>query len=397
MNNYYVIGLSNNPNFILSDEVHLLLQQHLVFSGGKRHYELVKALLPINHVWIDIAGDMPSLFKKYETHKQSIIVFASGDPLFYGFGNTIKKYHPNAKVKIYAHFNSLQKLCHRNGISYQNMVNTSVHGRTWEELDIALIKQSDLIGVLTDAVNTPTAIAKRMLDYNFTNYKMIVGEALDGADEKISQIDLQECTSEIFDPLNCVLLIKKQSRQKLFGIPDAAFSGLENRPNMITKMPLRLLSLSQLSLYNKKTLWDIGFCTASLSIEAKTQFPHLNVVAFEKREECSVIFDANTCLHSTPGITKVMGDFFDANLNDLPAPDAVFIGGHGNKLEALLALVDQYLITGGTIAMNAVKNESRDLFIKGMEQLNYKLFPPIAMRIDEHNPITVLTAEKKQK
>jgi precorrin-6B C5,15-methyltransferase / cobalt-precorrin-6B C5,C15-methyltransferase len=392
--NYYVVGIPNNPNFILSDEVNLLLQKHTSFSGGKRHYELVKQLLPINHLWIDIAGDMPTLFQKYKKLNQSIIVFASGDPLFYGFVNTIKKNHPDAEIMVYPYFNSLQVLCQKNNISYQNIVNTSIHGRSWEELDVALIQQSDLIGILTDNTKTPVSIAQRMLDYNFSNYKMIVGEALEGENENITSLSLKECTTQFFDTLNCVLLIKEQQKQKQFGIADIEFVGLENRPNMITKMPVRLVSLSQLDLHNKKTFWDIGFCTGSVSIEAKTQFPHLNIIAFEKREECSVIFDVNTCRHSTPGIAKVMGDFFETDLRLTPAPDTVFIGGHGNKLEELIQLVDKYLLFGGRIVMNAVKDESKKSFIKSVERLNYNLLQSIEITIDEHNPITILTAQK---
>lgn len=52
---------------------------------------------------------------------------------------------------------------------------------------------------------------------------------------------------------------------------------------MITKAPIRLLTLAQLDLRRYQTLWDIGFCTGSVSIEAKLQFPHLHVVAFEQR------------------------------------------------------------------------------------------------------------------
>ncbi len=393
--NYIVIGISNDPNFILSDEMNVLLHKHLVFSGGKRHYELVKQLLPDNHLWIDITGDMPALFQKYKKLNQSIIVFASGDPLFYGFVNTIKKNHPDAEIKIHSHFNSLQLLCQRNSIPYQNMINTSVHGRSWEELDIALIHQPELIGVLTDTTKTPAAIAQRMLDYNFNNYKMIIGEALEGENEKISHLSLKECTTQFFDTLNCVLLIKEQQKQKQFGIADVDFLGLENRPNMITKMPVRLVSLSQLDLYNRKTLWDIGFCTASVSIEAKTQFPYLTIIAFEKREECSAIFDVNTRRHSTPGITKVMGDFFETDFRLITAPDTVFIGGHGNKLEELIQLTDKYLLPGGRIVINAVKDESKESFIKSIERLNYNLLQSIEINVDEHNSITILTAEKK--
>jgi precorrin-6Y C5,15-methyltransferase (decarboxylating) len=394
--NYYIVGIPNNPHFVLSDEVNVQLQKQRVFSGGKRHYELVKQLLPADHTWIDITGDMPSLFQQYKKMDQSIVVFASGDPLFYGFANTIKKNHPEAEVKVYPHFNSIQVLCQKCTISYQNITNTSVHGRSWEELDIALIRQSDLIGVLTDPVKTPAAIAQRMLEYNFNQYEMIVGEELESEVEKITALNLVAAVEKIFNALNCVLLIKKRAQHKQFGIPDTEFSGLKDRRNMITKMPIRLVSLSQLNLYTKKTFWDIGFCTGSISIEAKTQFPYLTIIAFEKREECSVIFDVNTRKHSTPGITKIMGDFFEADLHLLPAPDAIFIGGHGNRLEELITLTDNYLAPGGRIVMNGVKEESKFGFLKSTEQLNYKLMKSIEIRVDEHNPITILTATKSK-
>jgi len=392
---YIVIGISNNPDLIFSEELNVLVQTHGIFSGGKRHYALVRNRLPANHRWIDIAGSMPALFDTYRQLNQTIVVFASGDPLFYGFANTIKKYHADAALCVYAHANSLQLLCRKSGISYQNMVSTSVHGRSWDELDTALIQQPALIGVLTDAVKTPAAIAQRLLEYNMHQYSMLVGEALEGAQEKISRLSLEECASRVFDELNCVLLIRAQQKQKFFGIPDHAFAGLENRPNMITKMPVRLASLAQLDLHNRQTLWDIGFCTGSVSIEAKTQFPQLKVIAFEKREECSDIFELNTRRHSTPGLTKVMGDFFEADLQMLPAPDAIFIGGHGNRLEALMQLVDQHLFPGGRLVMNAVQESSKASFLASAEALNYRVLAPVEMSVNDHNPITILTAEKR--
>ena len=208
-------------------------------------------------------------------------------------------------------------------------------------------------------------------------------------------MSLIKATQKKFNPLNCVLLVKKNHKQKLFGIPDQEFTGLENRPNMITKMPIRLTSLSQLNLHNRKTLWDIGFCTGSISIEAKTQFPHLTVIAFEKREACDVIFDANVRKHSTPGITKVIGDYMKTELNGFASPDAVFIGGHGNRLEELMQLTDQHLLPGGRIVLNAVKDESKKSFLKSIEQLKYNLLQPMEISLDQHNAITILTAEKR--
>lgn len=393
--NYILIGISDNPKFVFSDETQLLLQSHQVFSGGKRHYEIVKKQLPENHQWITISGEMNTLFDTYKQQNQTVIVFASGDPLFYGFANTIQKFHPEATIKTIPYFNSIQLLCHKANISYSNIVYTSIHGRSWKELDRSLIQQSNLIGVLTDANKTPKAIAKRLLNYGYGNYQIIVGESLEGENEKINNLTLSEATQREFQPLNCVLLIKTEAKPKTFGIADNDFEGLPNRPNMITKMPIRLVSLSQLDLHNRKTLWDIGFCTGSISVEAQLQFPHLEVLAFEIRPECESILENNARKFGALGIQAVMGDFFLQNLAEIKQPDTVFIGGHGNRLKELISKIDSYLLPKGRIVINAVKQESKTEFIQSIQQLDYELLLPTTIKIDQHNEVIILTAQKR--
>jgi precorrin-6Y C5,15-methyltransferase (decarboxylating) len=366
-----------------------------VFSGGKRHYELVQKHLPENHQWITISGEMNSIFDTYKQQNQTLIVFASGDPLFYGFANTIQKFHQEATVKTIPYFNSIQLLCHKTGVTYSNITYTSVHGRSWKELDVALMQQKECIGLLTDTNKSPQAIAKRALDFGYKNYQMIVGESLEGSEEKISHLTLAEAIEQEYQPLNCVLLIKKEERTKHFGIPDTDFEGLPNRPNMITKMPIRLLSLSQLDLHNRKTLWDIGFCTGSISIEAQLQFPHLEILAFEIRPECEAILENNTRKLGALGIHAIMGDFFMQNLAELPQPDTVFIGGHGNRLKELISKIDSYLLPKSRIVINAVKQESKTDFIQSIQQLDYELLTPTTIKIDQHNEVTILTAQKR--
>ncbi|WP_343691035.1 precorrin-6y C5,15-methyltransferase (decarboxylating) subunit CbiE [Chitinophaga sp.] len=394
MSKYVVIGISDHEHFILPDEAKSLLTQHQYFSGGKRHHQRVRHHLPAGYKWIDITGDIPALIRQYQQLDNSIVIFASGDPLFYGFANSIRKYDPEAGMQVFPYFNSLQLLCHRSNIAYAGLYNTSVHGRGWNELDTALIKREKLIGVLTDGTKTPAAIAERLLKYGYDNYTMIVGEALEGVDEKIRKLSLSAAKEGLFHPLNCVLLVENIPRQKFLGIPDMFFEGLPNRPNMITKMPVRLLSLTQLDLFQREVFWDIGFCTGSVAIEAKNNFPALQVIAFEKRALCDTILDINACRFGVPGITKVIGDIFEQELSAYPLPDAVFIGGHGNRLQELILRIDACLRHCGRIVMNAVKPESREQFEYGVAALGYRMHTPVDITIDEHNPITVLTAEK---
>ena len=96
-----------------------------------------------------------------------------------------------------------------------------------------------------------------------------------------------------------------------------------------------------LDLINRERFWDIGFCTGSVSIEAKLLFPHLHITSFEIREEGRKLMTENCHRFGTPGIEAIIGDFLSVDLSALEAPDAIFIGGHGGKLVEILMVVSK--------------------------------------------------------
>lgn len=175
---FIVIGMPDNQCYISKNkEILDIINSNTHFSGGKRHYELLRPFLPVDAVWIDIKVPLADVFDEYEYHRK-IVVFASGDPLFSGFASTILKRMPEAEVTIMPSFNSLQMLSHELKMSYEDMLMVPLTGRPWHELDRALIENRMKIGILTDHVHTPAAIAMRLLKYGFTQYKMYIGEHL---------------------------------------------------------------------------------------------------------------------------------------------------------------------------------------------------------------------------
>jgi precorrin-6Y C5,15-methyltransferase (decarboxylating) len=390
---FHVIGIGNRE-LSLAPPLQTLVQEHTVFSGGQRHYALVKHLLPAQHRWIPIKAPLETVFKSYTEAEQPVVVFASGDPLFYGFSNTLRNKFPTATIHTYPYFNAVQLLASRASINNSELKTISVHGRSWHALDEAIIKQESLIGVLTDLKNSPAAIAKRLLSYGYTNYSMYVGEDLEGEEERVRHFQLEELAQATFHPLNCVILKKEAQRNIPFGIPDAMFEGLAGRPNMITKMPVRLCSLHALELGFRTVLWDIGFCTGSLSIEAKLRFPHLTVHAFEKRAECLHMMQSNQHRLGAPGINTYIGDFFEEDLSQPEAPDAVFVGGHGGRLRDLLQKVNTCLLPGGTVVINAVQESSAYDFTETAKMLGWKLEEPLKLKVNSHNDITIIKAVK---
>ncbi|MDR2894685.1 MAG: precorrin-6y C5,15-methyltransferase (decarboxylating) subunit CbiE [Alistipes sp.] len=401
---FVFIGLADGSAPRFSDEVMTEIAAARIFSGGRRHRGLVEHLLPAGARWIEIAPPMDDVFQQYEAHAKpevnggpspdSIVVFASGDPLFFGFAATVALRLPAAELRIYPVFNSLQTLAHRVAMPYHDMRTISLTGRPWAQLDRALIEGSSKIGILTDSTHTPAAIARRMTDYGYTGYEMIVGERLGNeTDERISKLSLPEAAAEEFAMPNCVIVHGTPRRPRM-GTPDTEFSLLDGRPAMITKMPVRLTTLASLGLEQARTLWDVGFCTGSVSIEARLRFPHLQIHAFEIRPEGARLMEVNSRRHGAPGIETHIGDFLKADLDSLPTPDAVFIGGHGGRLEEIVAAAARRLTPGGTVVFNSVSADSSARFESACTATG--LTPVCATRItvDEHNPINILKACK---
>ena len=172
---FIIIGIDDNAQQELPEQARNAIAGGFVFSGGKRHHEIMRKYLPDNHLWIDITVPLDDVFRQYKAHSD-IVVFASGDPLFFGFANTVRKRLPDAVISVIPTFNSLQTLAHRLLLPYHDMHVVSLTGRPWHEFDRALIEGQEKIGVLTDREHTPTSIAERMLEYGYDNYIIHTGE-----------------------------------------------------------------------------------------------------------------------------------------------------------------------------------------------------------------------------
>jgi len=390
---FKIIGISDNPEQELCGDAEAVIAQGKVFSGGRRHYELMRERLPQGAKWIEITVPLADVFKQYKRHKE-IVVFASGDPLFYGFAATVQRELPDAEIKVYPTFNSLQMLAHRMLLPYQDMHAVSLTGRAWKDFQDALINREKLIGVLTDHTRTPRAIASMMQEYGYDNYTITIGECMGNPQkEKVTTMTVAQTMFYDAQSPNCLILQMTEPHCKQMGIPEDRFELLDGRVNMITKMPIRLATLAALELGRRHSFWDIGFCTGSVSIEARLQFPHLVITAFEKRPEGENLLLTNSRRFGAPGINGVIGDFTELDLSVYPAPDAVFIGGHGGHMADMLEAINNVLLPGGVIVFNSVSDESAEMFRQGIEHIGKRITVSTRVAVDEHNPILIMKAE----
>ena len=397
---FTVIGITDNPHPFFPPEILDIIRKGKIFSGGRRHHEIVAPFLPKNTQWIDITVPLDAVFEQYH---DEVVVFASGDPLFFGFANTLQRQFPDAELKVYPTFNSLQMLAHRMLIPYHDMRIVSLMGRPWQEFDKALIEGAGKIGILTDKEHTPAAIARRMLEYSYTNYNICVGEHLGNLElEKITTCTLQEAAERQFSTPNCVIAQADSSLFTLhsslkFGIPDSKFTFLDGREKMITKMPIRLLTLQSLDLGRRHTLWDIGACTGSISIEARLLFGDFLNSQLPLRSRVPLATpSAFSTLNSQ--LSTLNSQFSTLN-SQLPLPDAVFIGGHGGKLKEMMEKVLTVLAPDGVIVMNSVvapkvTTDSRKLWNEACQELGLQQEPPLRIQLNDNHPITILKCKR---
>jgi precorrin-6B C5,15-methyltransferase / cobalt-precorrin-6B C5,C15-methyltransferase len=207
------------------------------------------------------------------------------------------------------------------------------------------------LAILTDETNTPAAVARAFLERGFEDCSAWVFEHLGGADERRVQGRLSEIAEQRFADLNVFVLLRDSASPlgQSFGQPESAFA---HRDGMITKAEVRAVSLSKLRLRRDGVLWDVGAGCGSLSVEAAGLMPEGMVYAVERSGDQVALIRRNLASHGAgPHVAVIHGEAPGA-FGSLPDPDAVFVGGSGGSLEAILDAACERLAAGGRLVTN---------------------------------------------
>ncbi len=134
---------------------------------------------------------------------------------------------------------------------------------------------------------------------------------------------------------------------------DELFLRGENVP--MTKEAVRALALSKLELHRASHLIDVGAGTGSVSIEAALQFPSLQVTAIERNPAALRLLDENRQRFACGNIDILPGE---APMTITGKADAVFMGGSGGHLTALIDWAMGHLHPGGRLVMTFILQEN---------------------------------------
>ena len=235
------------------------------------------------------------------------------------------------RARVLPGLSSIQLLAAALGRPWQGWNLVSAHGRTCDP--VAECMQGRPTFFLTGGSEDPATLCAQLAAEGFGDVQGVVGQCLGTPEEKLFRGSVKELAAGRFNSLS-VLLVEAAEvlPRRAPGLPDEAF---ERGDVPMTKQEVRAAVLAKLAVRPEDILWDVGAGTGSVSVELALAAPRGRVYAVECRPEGCALIKANREKFRTRNLVLVEG-LAPAALSDLPAPDAVFIGGSKGSLAAIV-------------------------------------------------------------
>lgn len=264
---------------------------------------------------------------------ENAVLVYSGDTGFYsGASSMMEKLEAlGVRARVLPGLSSIQLLAAALGRPWQGWNLVSAHGRTCDP--VAECMQGRPTFFLTGGSEDPATLCAQLAAEGFGDVQAVVGQCLGTPEEKLFRGSVKELAAGRFNSLS-VLLVEAAEvlPRRAPGLPDEAF---ERGDVPMTKQEVRAAVLAKLAVRPEDILWDVGAGTGSVSVELALAAPRGRVYAVECRPEGCALIKANRDKFRTRNLVLVEGLAPDA-LSDLPAPDAVFIGGSKGSLAAIV-------------------------------------------------------------
>ena len=264
---------------------------------------------------------------------ENAVLVYSGDTGFYsGASSMMEKLEAlGVRARVLPGLSSIQLLAAALGRPWQGWNLVSAHGRTCDP--VAECMQGRPTFFLTGGSEDPATLCAQLAAEGFGDVQGVVGQCLGTPEEKLFRGSVKELAAGRFNSLS-VLLVEAAEvlPRRAPGLPDEAF---ERGDVPMTKQEVRAAVLAKLAVRPEDILWDVGAGTGSVSVELALAAPRGRVYAVECRPEGCALIKANREKFRTRNLVLVEG-LAPAVLSDLPAPDAVFIGGSKGSLAAIV-------------------------------------------------------------
>ena len=293
---------------------------------------------------IDIINFIKEKFEN--SQDSSAVVLMSGDTGFYSGTQSLYK-HIEAIAKnsenilhkvdmqIVPSISSISYLASRYNISWHDMKIVSLHGRTGHLAHE--LKTNKKVFVISSGGMETSDIISELIDKGFEDCDIYIGENMSYPEEVLSHGKVADFKEHKFLEL-CSMIIINQNASPMhmtFGIEDDEF--IRDKVPM-TKSEIRALSVAKLGLSSEDICYDVGAGTGSVSIEMAMNVPKGKVYAIEKKTIAADLIYKNIEKFGLDNVEVIKGEA-SVSMEEIEAPDAVFIGGTTGKLRDILKIV----------------------------------------------------------
>lgn len=261
-----------------------------------------------------------------------VAVLVSGDAGFFSAARQLSDaLAPHGTVCRVEGISSLQALCARVGTSYDDAYLCSLHGRAGSL--IGAVSYRKKVFALTGGAQSARQLCAELDGVGLGGVSVSLGENLGAQKERIEVGTASELSQKSCGNLAVLLVENEQAVDPAAPLYDRA---LTRGDVPMTKQEVRFAALGLLGVRPSDTVWDVGAGTGAVSIALARAAWQGTVFAIEHKEDaCALILQNRTALGAY-NVRLVDGRAPDV-LADLPAPNAVFVGGSGGQLRAVFA------------------------------------------------------------
>ena len=308
----------------------------------------------------DAGDDIEALANRLNSAEhQKVVILTPGDPLFYGTARYLCDRLGKDRFEVLPHVSTMQLAFARVKETWNEayLTNLATHSLTHV---INKIRNAERVGVFTASHATPADLANALLDAGIDYFTAYVCENLGTPDEVVTQGDLQSIRDQKFGSMNVMVLVRRSGsadrpsgskQRRLFGNPDDLFIQSRPKRGLITPSEVRCIALSELSLQADSIVWAVGAGSGSLAIEAAAIACKGKVFAIEMDAEDFALMIENARMFDVPGLVPIHGQAPEA-FNELPDPDAIFIGGSGRMVPDLVQAALSRMKPGASTVVN---------------------------------------------
>lgn len=310
--------------------------------GGRRHLDAVR--LPDGAERVVLGALAPALdtIEEYVVKDRPVVVLASGDPGFFGIVRALAERFGSERLDVRPGVSSVATAFARLGLTWDDAVVVSAHGRD-PRTAVNVCRAHPKVAVLTGPGAGPAELGTAL---RHTGRVLVVASALgDPQRERVERVTPAEAAARDWGTAVSVVLCLDETRvlgpvRTLAGPePRAAGWALDegdfaHRDSMITKFEVRALALARLGPRLGDLVWDVGAGSGSVAVECARL--GAAAVAVEKAPDGVERIRANAAAHAVD-VQVVHGTAPDALADLDDDPDAVFVGGGGRELPAVVS------------------------------------------------------------